>query len=162
MRHVTAASRAPGTDVVVLLTRESLPGSAAAAACLDRLAAAHPRVKCVRLSAEEALGPGYPDGRLPTVLVYREGDVALTLAGPAALGGGEGARSLTPEALARLIDGAPGGRVFNVSDEERELRQRELDLARGGLRSRPAGDDTEEGERVEDTAMHCESSDFDD
>jgi len=157
VRQVTAASRARGQDVVVLLTRSGHAACAAAEACLDALAASHPRVKCCSLSAEEALGEGYPDSRLPTLLVYREGDVALTLAGAAAVSGGPTLRHMTPEALARLLDDAPGGRVFNVSAEEWEARQRELDLAAGRGRDAEAGRGG--GEEAD---MDSASSDFED
>ncbi len=146
MREVTAASLE--LDVVCLLTRDALPGCAAAREALEALAAAHPRVKCVVIGAAEAVGGGvYPDTQLPTLLLYRRGDVAVTLVGTA--WAGPTLRHVTPGALAAALDAAPGGRVCRSEAEEEALdearaaaqeRRAEQEAARKELASKPRGD----------------------
>jgi hypothetical protein len=114
VREVTGASLE--LDVVVLLTRDALPGCAATHDALAALAVAHPRLKCVCINASEAVGGHYPDTQLPTLLLYRRGDVALTLIGTA--WAGSTLRHVTPAALASALDGAPGGRVCRSAEEE--------------------------------------------
>jgi hypothetical protein len=114
VREVTGASLE--VDVCVLLSRDALPSCAAARDALAALAASHPRVKCVVINASEAVGGHYPDTQLPTLLLYRRGDVALTLVGTS--WAGSTLRHVTPAALAAALDAAPGGRVCRSAEEE--------------------------------------------
>jgi len=119
--QVTAASLTH-QDVLVLLTRPGAPGCEVASSALDAIAAAHPGVKCVRIAAADAVGAGYPDSKLPTVLLYRRGDVALTLSGPTLCG--PSLRHITPEALVRELDKAPSGPVFITDEQWQEDEER--------------------------------------
>ena len=71
------------------------------------------------VGAAEAVGGSYPDTQLPTLLLYRTGDVRLTLIGTS--WAGPTLRHVTPEALGAALDRAPGGRAGGAehsSDDE--------------------------------------------
>ena len=156
VREVTEASER--CDVAVLLTRDGVAACSAAREALAAAAAAHPRLKCCVIAAAEAVGGHYPDAQLPTLLLYRAGDVALTLAGPAwALPGGRG---VTPEALAQALNEAPGGRACRSAAEEAELDER---LAAEATAARAAAAEARAAAaEARDAAEEDESSDFSD
>ena len=156
VREVTEASER--CDVAVLLTRDGVAACGAAREALAAAAATHPRLKCCVIAAAEAVGGHYPDAQLPTLLLYRAGDVALTLAGPAwALPSGRG---ITPEALAQALNAAPGGRACRSAAEEAELDER---LAAEAAAARAAAAEARAAAaEARDAAEADESSDFSD
>jgi hypothetical protein len=156
VREVTDASMQ--CDVAVLLQREALPACVAAREALEAVAAAHPRLKCCAITAVEAVGGHYPDAQLPTLLLYRAGDVALTLAGPAwAVGGGRG---ITPQALAAALNEAPGGRACRSAAEEAEADERFA--AEAEERRARAAEARAKAQEAREAAEEDESSDFSD
>ena len=144
--------------MAVLLTRDGVAACGAAREALAAAAATHPRLKCCVIAAAEAVGGHYPDAQLPTLLLYRAGDVALTLAGPAwALPSGRG---ITPEALAQALNAAPGGRACRSAAEEAELDER---LAAEAAAARAAAAEARAAAaEAQDAAEADESSDFSD
>ncbi|WVF71830.1 hypothetical protein IAT40_006639 [Kwoniella sp. CBS 6097] len=68
-------SRLRGTGVVVFLFKDSVPLSQHLRPLLNQLAAAHPSTKFLSIPAGLCI-PNYPDKNVPTLLIYRNGDIA--------------------------------------------------------------------------------------
>ena len=103
--RVTEASRLQA--VVLLLTAATVPACALLQLLLGRLAARFPHTSFLSCVAADCMA-GYPDGRCPTLLVYREGELQQQIVGMEELGGG-GCTEETLEwrlAKARALDGS--------------------------------------------------------
>ncbi|GFZ45943.1 hypothetical protein JCM24511_03676 [Saitozyma sp. JCM 24511] len=66
--------RLRGTGVVVFLYKDSVPLSQHLRPLLVRLSAAHPSTKFLSIPASLCI-PNYPDKNVPTLLVYRNGEI---------------------------------------------------------------------------------------
>ncbi|WWD16280.1 hypothetical protein CI109_100706 [Kwoniella shandongensis] len=66
--------RLKGTGVVVYLFKDSVPLSQHLRPLLQQLAAAHPSTKFLSIPAGLCI-PNYPDKNVPTLLIYRNGDM---------------------------------------------------------------------------------------
>ncbi|WWC89695.1 uncharacterized protein L201_004620 [Kwoniella dendrophila CBS 6074] len=64
-----------GTGVVVFLYKDSVPLSQHLRPLLHQLAAAHPQTKFLSIPAGLCI-PNYPDKNVPTLLIYRNGDIS--------------------------------------------------------------------------------------
>ncbi|WVR05502.1 hypothetical protein IAU60_002520 [Kwoniella sp. DSM 27419] len=64
-----------GTGVVVYLFKDSVPLSQHLRPLLNQLAAAHPSTKFLSIPAGLCI-PNYPDKNVPTLLIYRNGEIA--------------------------------------------------------------------------------------
>ena len=85
VREVNDASR-DGTWVVIHLHQEHIEGSTLLARALARLAAAKKDVKCMVAKADACI-EGYPDKNVPTLLLYRNGELQGQIVTLAELGG---------------------------------------------------------------------------
>lgn len=74
------------TYVVVHLFKESMTGCVLVNRCLDHLAANFPATKFVKIFATDA-NQDYPDSRLPTLLVYHQGQIVYQMVGLEQFGG---------------------------------------------------------------------------
>ncbi|KAL7423372.1 Proteolipid protein 2 [Cryptotrichosporon argae] len=80
------ARRLKGTGVVVFLYKDSVPLSQHLSPLLHQLAAAHPATRFLSIPAQLCI-PNYPDKNVPTLLVYRAGDVRGNIVAGAGLSG---------------------------------------------------------------------------
>jgi hypothetical protein len=85
VREVNDASR-DGTWVVIHLHQEHIEGSTLLARALARVAAAKKDVKCMVAKADACI-EGYPDKNVPTLLLYRNGELQGQIVTLAELGG---------------------------------------------------------------------------
>ncbi|OCF32076.1 GTPase inhibitor [Kwoniella heveanensis BCC8398] len=69
------SNRMRGTGVVVFLFKDSVPLSQHLRPLLNQLALAHPSTKFLSIPAGLCI-PNYPDKNVPTLLIYRNGDIA--------------------------------------------------------------------------------------
>lgn len=69
-----------GTGVVCFLYKDSVDECRLLAGYLDRLAAKYPATKFVSIVGDQCI-PNYPDKNLPTLLVYRNGDLHRQIVG---------------------------------------------------------------------------------
>ncbi len=74
------------------MVSDRLAQCAEVASSLEQLAVEYPGTKFVKIASDECV-PGYPDSNLPTIFVYRDKKVILTLAGT----GGFGDTKVTPD-----------------------------------------------------------------
>ncbi|EAL20139.1 hypothetical protein CNBF2160 [Cryptococcus deneoformans B-3501A] len=72
VREVTEGSK--GTGVVVFLFKDSVPLSQHLQPLLNQAAAAHPSTKFLSIPAGLCI-PNYPDKNVPTLLIYRNGEM---------------------------------------------------------------------------------------
>ena len=83
-REVTDASKddisPAGTGVVCFLYHPSMDTSKLLAGYLDTLAAKHPATKFVSIVGSQCI-PNYPDHNLPTLLIYRNGELRRQIVG---------------------------------------------------------------------------------
>ncbi|WVQ81249.1 hypothetical protein IAT38_003371 [Cryptococcus sp. DSM 104549] len=70
-----ASSRLRGTGVVVFLYKDSVPLSQHLWPLLKQAAAAHPSTKFLSIPAGLCI-PNYPDKNVPTLLIYRNGEIS--------------------------------------------------------------------------------------
>ncbi|TXT13598.1 hypothetical protein VHUM_00965 [Vanrija humicola] len=75
-----------GTGVVVFLFKDSIPLSQHLRPLLAQLAAAHPETKFLSIPATMCI-PNYPDKNVPTLLIYRNGDMVGNLIAGAGMNG---------------------------------------------------------------------------
>lgn len=128
--------------VVVLLYKPRHPECDALGACLDELARKHRHTKFVRIVSTECI-PGYPDGNLPTLIVYRHRDVARSFVGVGPYGG----RRFSPEGVAYALRQAG---AFGTDEADADAQERERDRLRAEYVARvaaelAASEDAEEG-----------------
>ena len=69
-----------GTGVVCFLYHTSMDTSKLLAGYLDTLAAKHPATKFVSIVGSQCI-PNYPDHNLPTLLIYRNGELRRQIVG---------------------------------------------------------------------------------
>jgi len=69
-----------GTGVVCFLYHPSMDTSKLLAGYLDTLAAKHPATKFVSIVGSQCI-PNYPDHNLPTLLIYRNGELRRQIVG---------------------------------------------------------------------------------
>lgn len=69
-----------GTGVVCFLYKDSIDECRLLAGYLDQLAAKHPATKFVSIVGDQCI-PNYPDRNLPTLLVYRNGELHRQIIG---------------------------------------------------------------------------------
>ena len=111
----------PSADayVVVLMTRAGCRDCEKMERAFEILAAKFPRTKFVKIAHRECV-PNYPDRLAPTVLVYRDEDVARTYATLAPFGG----EHMTPEGVELALRETSADVCPSASDES------EADVAR--------------------------------
>ncbi|WOO80925.1 Viral IAP-associated factor [Vanrija pseudolonga] len=80
------ARKLKGTGVVVFLFKDSIPLSQHLRPLLAQLAAAHPETKFLSIPATMCI-PNYPDKNVPTLLIYRNGDMVGNLIAGAGMNG---------------------------------------------------------------------------
>ena len=124
--EVTEASRE--SAVVLLLYRDSIPDSLALTAILRTLAAAHPATKFMRIISDQCI-EGFPDSKVPTMFVYRGGEVVANIVGVATLGG----KRPTVEAVEWVL-GKAGALTCELEADPRPEEQRERGEGMGGGR----------------------------
>ncbi|KAK1925220.1 putative GTPase inhibitor [Papiliotrema laurentii] len=73
-RGMTRAQGLKGTGVVVFLYKDSVPLSQHLRPLLNRLAAVHPGTKFLSIPGGMCI-PNYPDKNIPTLLIYRNGEI---------------------------------------------------------------------------------------
>lgn len=69
----------PGVWVVLHLYSDELRDCAIMDACLKELATRHTSTRFLRINSTACI-PGYPDANLPTIIIYRDGKSAATIA----------------------------------------------------------------------------------
>jgi hypothetical protein len=69
-----APKKSRGTGVVVFLFQDSIPLSQHFRPLLNQIAAAHPETKFLAIPAQLCI-PNYPDKNVPTLLIYRGGEM---------------------------------------------------------------------------------------
>ncbi|EIW66383.1 hypothetical protein TREMEDRAFT_35253, partial [Tremella mesenterica DSM 1558] len=85
VKEVTEGSK-QGTGVVVFLYKDSIPLSQHLRPLLQTLATAHPSTKFLSIPAHLCI-PNYPDRNVPTLLVYRNGEITGNLVAGQGLNG---------------------------------------------------------------------------
>lgn len=98
-----APKKSRGTGVVVFLFQDSIPLSQHFRPLLNQVAAAHPETKFLAIPAQLCI-PNYPDKNVPTLLIYRNGDMM----GQVVAGAGLKGMKTTARGELRRIDGADG------------------------------------------------------
>ncbi|RXK37398.1 GTPase inhibitor [Tremella mesenterica] len=83
---VDRKGRLRGTGVVVFLYKDSIPLSQHLRPLLQTLATAHPSTKFLSIPAHLCI-PNYPDRNVPTLLVYRNGEITGNLVAGQGLNG---------------------------------------------------------------------------
>jgi hypothetical protein len=114
-------------SVVVLLKDDREAGSVVLEEQVGSLAARNPATKFVKIRADEAIAD-YPRRNVPTVFVYRDGNVAQSLVGLGALSGRGG---LLREDILEWILARAGAIRSDLTEDPRE---------------RVAGEDGDDGE----------------
>lgn len=118
VREVTNA----GSDVwvAVHLHQPAVGPCQIMGAALDALAPRFPATKFLRIVSTDCI-PGYPDGNLPTVLLYHGGKCLTTLVGLMPYGG----RSTTPEQVAFSFN-RHGPFCKAAGEEQKEVGQEDI------------------------------------
>ena len=111
----------PSADayVVVLMTRAGCRDCEKMERAFEILAAKFPRTKFVKIAHRECV-PNYPDRLAPTVLVYRDEDVARTYATLAPFGG----EHMTPEGVELALRETSADVCPSASDESETQAER--------------------------------------
>mmetsp|Transcript_18345 Transcript_18345/g.59727 ORF Transcript_18345/g.59727 Transcript_18345/m.59727 type:complete len:246 (+) Transcript_18345:31-768(+) len=121
--EVTLPSAA--APVVCLLFRPLCDRCADLRKCLDELARKHPLAKFCAIPVALAVGEGYPDAKIPTLLVYAAQDVAASFFGLDPYGG----KKLTPETVQAVLEGA-GAFAAERAHAEAALAERRTTIER--------------------------------
>lgn len=85
VKEVTEGSQ-PDKWVVVLLFKDSVATSRLAEEAMQEVAQRHPATKFMKIVSDQCI-PNYPDGNVPTVLIYYNGECQAQLVGSGHYGG---------------------------------------------------------------------------
>ncbi|ORY22584.1 thioredoxin-like protein [Naematelia encephala] len=132
--------RLRGTGVVVFLYKDSVPLAQHLRPLLSQLAAAHPATKFMAIRSDLCI-PNYPDRNVPTLLVYRNGDMVGNIVAGAGLNGMKTTVQDLESLLIRfqaLIKPSPAIRARRRDDEDGELDD-DLDDEVGTVNARRGG-----------------------
>ncbi|BEI85144.1 hypothetical protein CcaverHIS002_0505450 [Cutaneotrichosporon cavernicola] len=133
-----APKKSRGTGVVVFLFQDSIPLSQHFRPLLNQIAAAHPETKFLAIPAQLCI-PNYPDKNVPTLLVYRNGEMmGQVVAGAGLKGMKTTARDL--EALLIRYTALSGpSKALRVSGSREEDSDDDLDDDIGAVNTRGGG-----------------------
>eukprot|EP00842_Homolaphlyctis_polyrhiza_P005076 jgi/Hompol1/556/HPOL_000374-RA len=146
--EVTEASKS--ASVVLHLFQDYNPACKLLNAILDRLADKHKATKFLKIVADLCI-PNYPDRNLPTVLIYKDGEIVKQLIGLDMLGGANATVTTVEGALTAIgaISAKPSHATSsrNDDDDEDEDGNRRTTIRTGFSRiskSKTANDDDDE------------------
>ncbi|KAK8869456.1 hypothetical protein IAR55_000020 [Kwoniella newhampshirensis] len=137
--EVQGKGRLKGTGVVVYLFKDSVPLSQHLRPLLRQLAAVHPSTKFLSIPAGLCI-PNYPDKNVPTLLIYRNGDmVGNVVAGMGLKGMKTTVRDLEGLLLYyKAIDKPSAALLRSNRDNDSDVDD-DLHEAVGGVNSRASG-----------------------
>ncbi|BEJ15874.1 hypothetical protein CspHIS471_0504790 [Cutaneotrichosporon sp. HIS471] len=133
-----APKKSRGTGVVVFLFQDSIPLSQHLRPLLNQIAIAHPETKFLAIPAQLCI-PNYPDKNVPTLLIYRNGEMmGQVVAGAGLKGMKTTARDL--EALLIRYTALSGpSKALRVSGSREEDSDDDLDDDIGAVNTRGGG-----------------------
>jgi hypothetical protein len=126
--------------VVCHLSKDSVAECRVLNQCLESLAKRYLHTKFVKIVSTDCI-PGYPDGNLPTVLVYNKTKCLKTVVGLRAFGG----LATSPEKVALALNELTGAKVCTDDDDVVEAIEEKKGSA--GREERPSRGEEDEDEK---------------